>query len=126
MNTGLIPIITHMLCNWGRWAVRQDDGGKGYSRSSPMFNYMPKGDAYNSQCPEIDIDANDTNEAIKRLSTTDRALCIEIYKNGGSDREIARRMGIEQSAFSRKIKRIDLPRIHRELMGHLNDISAGL
>ena len=126
MESGIILVINHMLCNWGRWAARQHDGGNGYPRMSPMFNHMPKGNAYESHCPNIDQDLLDTDEAIKRLKQEDRVFCIEIYQIGGSGRDIAKRMNIEQSAYVRKVMRVEIPRIHRELMGHLNDISAGL
>lgn len=126
MNTGIIIHIEHLLCAWGRWSARQRDGGNGYPCVSPMFNDMPKGDAYQSHCPNIDQDQLDTNEAINRLDKDSRVLCIEIYQIGGSGRDIASRMRIEQSKWVRHIMRVELPRIHRELMGHLNDISAGI
>lgn len=126
MESGIILVINHMLCNWGRWAARQHDGGNGYPRTSPMFNHMPKGNAYESHCPDLDQDLLDTDEAVKKLQRSDRVLCIEIYQIGGSGREIAKRLHMCQSTYVRKVMRIDLPRIHRELMGHLNDLSAGL
>ena len=91
-----------------------------------MFNHMPKGNAYESHCPDLDQDLLDTDEAVKKLQRSDRVLCIEIYQIGGSGREIAKRLHMCQSTYVRKVMRIDLPRIHRELMGHLNDLSAGL
>lgn len=126
MNTGIILVVNHMLCSWGRWSARQRDGGNGYPRMSPMFNHMPKGNAYESHCPDVDQDLLDTDEAIKRLEQKDRVLCIEIYQVGGSGRAIAKRLNMSQMSYIRNVMRVDLPRIHRELMGHLNDISAGL
>lgn len=126
MNTGIILVVNHMLCNWGRWSARQRDGGNGYPKMSPMFNHMPKGNAYESHCPDVDKDLLDTDAAIKRLERTDRVLCIEIYQVGGSGREIAKRLNMSQAGYIRSVMRVDLPRIHRELMGHLNDISAGM
>lgn len=126
MNTGIIFHIDHLLCAWGRWSARQRDGGNGYPRISPMFNDMPKGDAYESHCPNIEQDQLDTDTAISRLDQPDRAICVEIYQVGGSSREIAGRMGMPRTSYDRKVLRIALPRIHRELMGHLNDISAGM
>jgi len=126
MESGIIVVINHMLCNWGRWAARQHDGGNGYPRTSPMFNHMPKGNAYESHCPDLDQDLLDTDEAVKKLQRPDRVLCIEIYQIGGSTREIASRIGMARTTYERNVLRMDLPRIHRELMGHLNDISAGI
>lgn len=126
MNTGIILHIDHLLCAWGRWSARQRDGGNGYPCVSPMFNDMPKGDAYQSHCPNVDQDQVDTDGAIQRLDQRDKILCIEIYQIGGSTREIASRLGMARTTYERKVLRIDLPRIHRELMGHLNDISAGI
>lgn len=126
MNSGVILVIDHMLCNWGRRSARQRDGGNGYPRTSPMFNHMPKGNAYESHCPDIDQDLLDTDEAIKRLERKDRVLCIEIYQIGGSCRVIADRLRMPKTTYFRKVIGIELPRIHRELMGHINDISAGV
>lgn len=126
MNTGIILHINHLLCAWGRWSARQRDGGNGFSCVSPMFNDMPKGDAYESHCPNIDQDQLDTDQAVQRLDQQDRAVCVEIYQVGGSSREIAGRMGMPRTTYERKVLCLVLPRIHRELMGHLNDISAGL
>lgn len=126
MNTGIILHINHLLCAWGRWSARQHDGGNGYPRMSPMFNSMPKGDAYESHCLNIDLAQLDTDKAIRRLNQQDRVICIEIYQIGGSTREIASRIGIPRTTYERNVLRIDLPRIHHELMGHLNDISAGI
>lgn len=126
MNTGIILHINHLLCAWGRWSARQLDGGNGYPCVSPMFNDMPKGDAYQSHCLNVDQDQVDTDGAIQRLDQRDKILCIEIYQIGGSTREIASRLGMARTTYQRNVLRMDLPRIHRELMGHLNDISAGL
>lgn len=126
MNTGIILHIDHLLCAWGRWSARQRDGGNGYPCVSPMFNDMPKGDAYQSHCPNIDQDQIDTDGAIQRLDQRDRSICVEIYQIGGSVREIASRMGMATTTYNRKVLCLALPRIHREVMGHLNDISSGI
>jgi hypothetical protein len=124
MESGIILAINHLLCRWGRWAARQKDGGNGYPRMSPMFNNMPKGNAYESHCPELDQDLLDTDEAVRKLERKDRALCIEIYQIGGSGREIARRLQMCHSTYIRKTMRVELPRIHRELMLHLDEMTA--
>ncbi len=126
MNNGIILHIDHLLVAWGRWSARQRDGGNGYPSISPMFNDMPKGDAYESHCPIIDQDQRDTDKAIKRLDRKDRVLCVEIYQIGGSVRDIASRLRMSKTTYDRNVLRLALPRIHRKLMGHLNDISAGL
>jgi hypothetical protein len=117
----MICIVNSMLSNWGRWAVRGNDGGVGYPKMSPMFNNMPKGDSYSSHVFWVDQDILDTDKAINRLEPSDRIVCIEVYQKGGPVGEICARLNLAKRTYYDR-----LHRIHNELMGHINDISCGL
>jgi DNA-binding NtrC family response regulator len=62
----------------------------------------------------------ETDQAVSRLPEADRALCVQFYQHGGTAVAVAGRLGI---ARQRLYERLDA--VHREVMGHLNDIAAG-
>lgn len=87
-----------------------------------MFNQMPSGDGYGSKEPfGINEYVQDTDMAVMRLCEADRSLCVEVYQIGGKSAEVAIRIGIAKRTL---YDRID--RMHIALMGHLNDIAAGI
>lgn len=117
----MIYVVNSMLVKWGNWASRGRDGGVGYPSISPMFNNMPKGDSYSSHIFWTDQDILDTDKAVNRLEPEDRVICIEMYQIGGKTKDIYERRNIPRQRFYER-----LHRIHNDIMGHLNDISAGI
>lgn len=118
----MIPYIDIQLAAWGRWASRHAARAVGYPSSSPMFNQMPSGDGYGSKEPfGINEYVQDTDKAVGRLPEADRAMCVEVYQVGGKSADVAARMGIAKRTL---YDRID--RVHIAIMGHLNDIAAGI
>lgn len=118
----MIPYIDIQLAAWGRWANRHAARAVGYPSQSPMFNQMPGGDGYGSKEPfGVDEYVQDTDKAVQRLSEDMRALCVEVYQVGGKSEAVALRMGVAKRTL---YDRID--RMHHAIMGHLNDIAAGV
>ncbi len=118
-----IPYIDVQLSVWGKWAVRNSSKGLGYPSISPMFKDAQHGGTYGSQLPPgvcVLEYVRETDQAVQRLSPTDRALCVEFYQVRGTAVDIARRLGI---ARQRLYERLDA--VHRAVMGHLNDIASG-
>lgn len=117
----MITFIDMQLSIWGKWAVAQAQRSVGYPPVSPMFRDVKHGGAYGSAPPcGVCEQVSDTDEAVKRLPPELRALAVEVYQVGGKSVEVARRLGI---ARQRLYERLDL--LHREMLGHLNDIAAG-
>jgi hypothetical protein len=119
----MIEYINVQLSIWGKWAARQNSKGLGYPSISPMFNQAQHGGSYGSQLPPGVCDCEyvrETELAVQRLPPADRALCVEFYQRGGTAVSVAERMGIAvRTMYDR------LGRVHRAIMGHLNDIAAG-
>ena len=119
----MIEYINVQLSIWGKWAVRRGDAGLGFPSISPMFMDAQHGGVYRSREPAGVCDCEyvqETDQAVQRLAPPDRALCVEFYQRGGKAVDIARRMGL---ARQRLYERLDA--VHRQVMGHLNDIAAG-
>lgn len=117
----MIEYINVQLSIWGKWAVARNTQGLGYPAVSPMFQQVQHGGVYRSREPAgICEYVQETDQAVQRLSAPDQALCVEFYQRGGSVVSIAQRLGM---ARQRLYERIDA--VHREVMGHLNDIGAG-
>lgn len=120
----MINDYMHMqLGIWGKWAARQNSRGLGYPSISPMFNQAQHGGSYGSQLPPGVCDCEyvrETDQAVQRLPEADRALCVQLYQVGGTAKEVAQRLGC---AVRTLYDRLD--RVHRAVMGHLNDIAVG-
>lgn len=119
----MIEYINVQLSIWGKAMVRRGSAGLGYPSVSPMFRDASHGGAYGSREPlgvSDSVYVEETDRAVQRLEAEDRALCVQFYQVGGTASEIAGRLGI---ARQRLYERLD--RVHRLIMGFLNDIAAG-
>ena len=116
------PYIEVQLIAWGRWASRHAARAVGYPSESPMFRQSQSSSVYGSSIPfGIEEYVMDTDKAVQRLDPPMRALCVQVYQIGGTQREIARRMRTSQASVSRMIASM-----HMQVMAHLNDIAAGV
>ena len=119
----MIEYINVQLSIWGKWAARRNGKGLGFPAISPMFMDAQHGGVYRSREPAGVCDCEyvqETDQAVQRLSPADRALCIQFYQIGGTGVEIARRMGIGRPRLYEQ-----LDRVHRQVMGFLQDIAVG-
>jgi transposase InsO family protein len=118
----MIQYIDVQLSIWGKWAVAQAQRSVGYPSICPMFRDMKHGGVYGSTVPRgVSEYVCDTDAAVKRLQPDLQALAVEVYQRGGKMVEIARRIDVPIRSFYAK-----LDTLHREVMGHLNDIAAGV
>lgn len=118
----MIEYVNVQLSVWGRWALRRSTTGLGYPRVCPMFRTMRSGGGYQS-CEPLGMEdyVEDTDRAVQRLEARDRLLCVEFYQRGGTAVAVAQRLGVSRQ---RLYERLDT--VHRMVLGHLNDIAAGV
>lgn len=117
----MIRYIDVQLSIWGKWAVARNSAGLGYPSVSPMFQQMIHGGGYRSREPVGVCEyVGETDKAVERLNQDDKKLAVLFYQRRDSVTDIARELCIaRQRVYDR------LHRVHQEVMGHLNDISAG-
>ena len=118
----MIEYVNIQLSVWGKWALRRSTAGLGYPSVCPMFQQVRHGGGYRSAPPTgVEEYVEETDQAVQRLPPQDRVLCVEFYQRGGTGSAVAQRLGIGRP---RLYERLDA--MHRALMGHLNDIAAGV
>ncbi|WP_374245293.1 antiterminator Q family protein [Zoogloea sp.] len=121
----MIPYVNTLLVAWGRWVVRNQDGGVGWPKCSPMFNDAPVGAVPVGSRPPLGIgwcidECEQTEQAVQRLNEADRMLLKEVYVIGGTTKAIAERLGWHRQ---RVPERLDAA--GGRLLGHLSDVAAG-
>jgi len=121
----VIPYVNTLLVAWGRWVVRNQDGGVGWPTYSAMFRDAPAGVMPAASKPPVGIgcgadECEQTEQAVRRLNEADRMLLKEVYVIGGTTKAIAGRLGWHRQ---RVPERLDA--VGNRLLGHLNDVAAG-
>jgi hypothetical protein len=122
----MIEYIHVQLAIWGKWTARQAAKDVGYPSVSPMFNQVQHGGAYESRPPAGvtvgDInEIQDTDDAVSRLSESDKSLVNAYYVRQLPVVRIARDMGLHRQ---RVYERLTI--LQQRVLGHLLDVSAGL
>ena len=84
----MIPYVNSLLDAWGRWVVRNQDGGVGWGGCSPMFRDGLAGVMPAESRPPLGVgrgadDCEFTDKAVKRLEDADRNL-IRPFMSSGS------------------------------------------
>ena len=84
-----------LLCRWGRWSVKRESSGLGYSSVSPMFKDARVdgggyGSDYDPGFSSSDVTACDA--AVCRLPVEHRRAVIVHYRNQGGIRRTAREL----------------------------------
>ena len=122
----MVEYIHTQMSIWAKWSISRTSKGLGYPPVSPMFKDARLGSVYGSGIPAgICIDSldnmHDMDKAVERLSRSHQTLVAEFYIVGGKSVEIADRLGI-----SKKQMYENLDGLHHQVLGHLNDIAAGI
>lgn len=121
----MLPYVNTLLVAWGKWAVRNQDGGVGWGSCSPMFRDVPSGVMPGASRPPLGVggqasECEQTDAAVRRLPEADRNLLKEVYVVGGTTKAVAERLGWHRQ---RVPERLDAA--GQRLLGLLNDVVAG-
>lgn len=122
----MIDYIHAQISIWAKWSVSRSSKGLGFSPISPMFKGGRFGGGYGSQPPAgvtfgSTSDISDMDNAIARLDSDKRAFVVDFYIIGGRSVDIADRRGVTKKRLYEQ-----LATLHHEVLGHLNDVAAGL
>ncbi len=99
--------IDYLLRIWGRWSVRLDLGGVGFPGRSSMFNLTPPVRAWQSvplQGPNTQ-DLELIGRSVERLPPELKIVCVLIYREEKSLRDVGRVVGINLSAAHTRLKK---------------------
>ncbi len=122
----MIPYMNSLLDAWGRWVVRNQDGGVGWATCSPMFRDGLAGVMPAESRPPIGVgrDADDcefTDKAVKRLEESDRNLIKAVYVERLRVKDVAARFGWHRQRVSERLNVAG-----DRLLAHMNDLAADL
>lgn len=122
----MISYIDTQLSIWGKWSIAKASKGIGFSATCPMFKDVRPSGVFASQPPMgVTVDSLDdilsTDAAVQRLSNDQRRLAVEFYVIGGKGGDVAVRLGLERRTLYNRLQAL-----HQAVLGHLNDVVAGV
>jgi len=106
-----IEHISWRLDNWGRWAQQQEAGGLGYPRTSVLARLGGQASSTSNQVPINDIEASETDDAVKSLQLTQSHLYLTLqlyYVEGLQVHQVSRRLHKAESTIKRHFEVADL------------------
>ena len=103
---------------WAEWRIRKVDGGLGYPKKS-AFEKVGLIDSF--WTPELDTELIDVDKAVCLLIPERRDVVMQSYTQGGTKEQKARRCGISVRTYD---LRLDMA--HKDVLGLLNDLAAGV
>lgn len=110
-----IDWVEQRLLNWGRWLVmRGGSGSMGYA-SVALCDADAGRDGYiGAAIPTIDVEASETDDAVRRLTPGGLALTvIEHYAGRGGIKDKCARLACAEPTYHRRIEQA-----HRQLADH--------
>ncbi len=100
--------IDYLLRAWGRWSVRVDLGGLGYSRSCASFRLTPPTRDWQATHPQ-DIEVHDLDavgRAVDCLAVELRIVCVLTYREEKSLRAIGKITASDYSVVRNRLRRV--------------------
>lgn len=105
-----IEWVRARLENWARWCQQQDSNGLGYPTQSPFARLGGKGRRAEATIPVIDIEAAETDQAVKALRFTQShlyQLLTLLYAQGLPRHLVAKRMCRAESTIKANLGEAD-------------------
>lgn len=102
-----IDYIRARLENWGRWSQQSESGALGYPKQSAFARMTPSGGRNEGMVPISDLEASETDDAVKSLQFTQSHLYLVLtltYAKGQPCNQVAKRMGRAESTVKRNLE----------------------
>lgn len=109
--------VVYRLNQWADWRARRLDGGLGYPKKS-AFVINPAGGEWS---PEMDSAAWEVEQCVIALRNELKDAVMKRYTETGTKEQKAKRCGCCVRTYD---NRVDTA--HREVLGFLNDLAAGV
>lgn len=118
----MILYVNDRLVRWGEWVVRgRNEGRNGFPGQAAFVRLAGLTGERSAWSPMLDVEAEEVDQCIRRLTAERRALVIEYYSRTVTSVQLAKRLGCcEKTLFNR------LTIIQNEILGMLNDLAAGI
>ena len=99
--------IDYLLRAWGRWSVRIDLGGMGYSGKSSMFRLTPAAQYWQSTPPEglEDYDLAAVAHSVDRLPPELKIICVLTYREERSLRDVGAILGTHHGVVRNRLRK---------------------
>lgn len=105
-----IEHIRQRLENWARWSQQSEAGALGFPKQCAFARLAPSGGRNEGAVPISDLQASETNDAVKSLRFTQSHLYVVLtltYAKGLPRHKVAMRMGKAESTISRNLEDAD-------------------
>ena len=102
-----IEWIKHRLENWARWSQQSASGALGYPKQTAFARLAPSGGRNEASVPVSDLEASETDDAVKSLQFTQSHLYMALtltYAKGLPCYQVAKRMGRAESTVKRNLE----------------------
>lgn len=102
--------IRHRLENWARWCAKVEGGALGFPTTNTLARLAGRGSGYTTVVPTNDVEAAETDEAVKSLQFVRSHLYLVLtlhYAKGLEIHKVAREMGRAESTIKRNLEDAD-------------------
>ncbi|MDP3088851.1 MAG: hypothetical protein Q8M99_11780 [Methylotenera sp.] len=110
--------VVNRLVQWANWRARKLDGGIGWM-NKVSFLSIPGGG--NLIAPDIDSQCYEIDRVVCALIPERRVVVMQVYTGKGTKEQKAKECGCCVRTYD---ARLDMA--HRDILGYLNDIAAGV
>ncbi|EYC51711.1 hypothetical protein AZ34_11930 [Hylemonella gracilis str. Niagara R] len=103
--------IRYRLENWARWCAKVEGGALGFPTTNSLARLAGRSSNYEAVIPTNDVDAAETDAAVKSLQLTRSHLYLVLtlhYAKGLPIHRVAREMHRAESTIKRNLEDADL------------------